>query len=642
MEVIDKPSKKKNKMSAVVDAVIGTDNRRVVVPLSRLVLSKKYNVRKIGGKVVGGLAALIEAQGLLQPLLIVEEIIDGVLTGNYEVIAGGRRWRALNLLTEQGKIGKDEPIECKLMDSDNAVEISYAENSEREDMHPADQFDAFKRLAAEGKTVEQIAFKCGVSPLTVMRRLKLANVSPVLMEKFKEGEIDIRQLEALAITDDHEKQEMVWNNSQLWERENPDHLRRMLTENEIDAKDHPLALFVGIEAYEAAGGTLRRDLFSEDGTGGYITDMPLLHKLANEKLQAEVENVKAEGWSWVEVRETFTHSDRVNFGTLPMTSREPDPEEQARLDALEAKSVELSAKIEQLGEDDEAEYEKIEQELADIDEQIEKLNESLCAWTDEAKAHSGAVITVNQHGQLDIKRGLVLPTDRKAAAVALSTTNSALGGMPQHAKPEIPEKLMLKLSSHRTAALQAALMANHTIALVTLAHALAVSTFSRFYDIPEVKVRGTSSRHSLKSHANDMIGARAWLAVEAQIEVWEEKLPQDKGELFGWLMDLPTAELMELLALCTAVTIDATTGSSNKHPAVELAAALNLDMADWWSATSVSYFENVPKVKIIEAVAEACGMEATVGMDKMKKGEAVKAAEQRIEGKRWLPKPLRA
>jgi len=106
-------------------------------------------------------------------------------------------------------------------------------------------------------------------------------------------------------------------------------------------------------------------------------------------------------------------------------------------------------------------------------------------------------------------------------------------------------------------------------------------------------------------------------------------------------MSMPSAELMALLALCTAVTLDATAGSPDQQPGIELAAALRLDMADWWRASGESYFENVPKDKVIEAVAEACGKEVTAGMDKMKKGEAVKAAEQRIDGKRWLPLPLR-
>lgn len=645
MEVIEKPSKRKSKVAAAVAAAARSDDGRVFVPLSRLVLSKNYNVRTIGGADVTELMALIEAQGLLQPLLIVEEIVDGKLTGKYEVIAGGRRWRSLNLLAASGKIGKDDLIECKLMEADNAVEVSYAENSGREAMHPADEFFTFKRLADEGKTVDQIAIKCGAEPLTVMRRLRLANVSPVLMEKFKEGEIEMRQLEALAITDDHEKQEMVWNNCQWWQREDPGQLRRLLTQNELDAKDHPLVLFVGLDAYEAAGGNVRRDLFSEGGADGYVMDVPLLHKLANEKLQAEVERIKGEGWSWVEVRESFTRSDRLSFGTIAAQPREPNPDEQAELDALQASSAALSAKLEQL--DDEADnyedqYDQIEQERDQVDGRIDKLQAGLCSWPDDAKAYGGAIVTVDGNGSLDIVRGLVLPTARKAAAVALDTSEVSLGGKPQRARPEVPEKLMLKLSSHRTAALQAALIANHDVALVALVHALTVTTFSHFYDMPEVKVRGTPSRHKIKSEADDMTGSRAWQAVEVKIGEWQDKLPEDNAELFGWLMGLERAELMELLALCTAITVDATTSEPNGQPAIELAAALHLDMAEWWSATAASYFENVPKAKIIEAVAEACGSEAAIGMDKMKKDEAVKAAERRVEGMRWLPTPLRA
>jgi len=529
--VIEKPTKKNARLAEAIAGAMAADDRNVLVPLSQLVLSEKYNVRKQGGDDVDELAALIDAHGLLQRLLIVEQVVDGKLTGKYEVNAGGRRWRALKRLAECKKIGKDELIECKLVDVDNAIEVSLAENSGREAMHPADAFAAFKRMADEGKSFETISARFGVSPLTVARRMRLANVSPVLMAKFRDDDIDLQQLMALAITDDHEKQEMVWENASAWERD-AHSLRRMLTENEVDAVKHPLARFVGIESYEAAGGYVRRDLFSEEGKGGYLADVPLLRKLANEKLHAEAGNLKAEGWSWVEVRETFTYSDRISFGTLSATPREPNAEEQSKLDGLQAKSEELSAKIEQFeqNEDYDDEYEKTAQALDEVDEQIELIKSGLCEWSGEAKAHGGAVIIIDQGGNVDIRRGLVLPTDRKAAAVALSTTEHALGGKPPRAKPAISEKLMLKLSSHRTAALQAALMENHAVALVALAHGLVISTFSRFHLAPEVKVRGTSCRHSLKSHANDMIASRAWRVIEAQIEAWEKKLP-DASEL---------------------------------------------------------------------------------------------------------------
>jgi ParB family chromosome partitioning protein len=75
-------------------------------------------------------------------------------------------------------------------------------------MHPADQFEAFAALVAEGRPIEDIAADFGVTPLVVQRRLKLANVSPRLLADYRAGEgVSLEQLMALAVTDDHAAQE---------------------------------------------------------------------------------------------------------------------------------------------------------------------------------------------------------------------------------------------------------------------------------------------------------------------------------------------------------------------------------------------------------------------------------------------------
>lgn len=97
-----------------------------------------------------------------------------------------------------------------------------------------------------------------------------------------------------------------------------------------------------------------------------------------------------------------------------------------------------------------------------------------------------------------------------------------------------------------------------------------------------------------------------------------------------------------MFALCVALTLDVTTGVAGKQPGGELAAALELDVADYWTATEASYFGAVSKETIIAAVEEACGPGSGMPIVKMKKGEAVKYAEQKIAQTRWLPAMLRA
>ena len=150
------------------------------------------------------------------------------------MVAGGRRLEALKLLAKKKRLAKDFDVPCLLVADATARTASLSENVQREAMHPADQFEAFAALIAEGRPIEDIAADFGVTPLVVQRRLKLANVSPRLIADYRADEVTLEQLMALAITDDHAAQEAAFYNAPEWQRE-PHTLRAHLTEREIDA-----------------------------------------------------------------------------------------------------------------------------------------------------------------------------------------------------------------------------------------------------------------------------------------------------------------------------------------------------------------------------------------------------------------------
>ena len=234
----------------------------LLVSLSQLRPSRR-NVRKTAGQSIDALAASIERVGLLQNLTVIATA-DGV---HYEVVAGGRRLAALKLLAKKKRTAKDWEVPCLLVADASARTASLTENVQREAMHPADQFEAFGALVTEGRPIEDIAADFGVTPLVVQRRLKLANVSPRLMMDYRADAVSLDQLMALAITDDHAAQEAAFYDAPQWQR-SPSALRERLTEREIDAS-HTLVRFVGLDAYEAAGGGIRRDLFAEGDAGVY-------------------------------------------------------------------------------------------------------------------------------------------------------------------------------------------------------------------------------------------------------------------------------------------------------------------------------------------------------------------------------------
>jgi len=640
-----------------------TPGELVLIPLSRLVPSA-FNVRKSGGEDVSELAALIKARGLLQNLVVhPDETKRGKATGDYGVAAGGRRLRALGLLAKAGDIALDKDILCRLITRDAAIAASVAENSGRSAMSVADTVTAFAEMIAAGAGVEDVAVCFGITPLTVQRRLKLAKVSPMLFELFRQDKINLDQLMALAITDDHAAQERVWNSTPSYNR-NASSLRRLLLGREIDAATDPLAKFVGIPAYEAAGGVVVRDLFEDDGSG-YITDGELLQRLAIEQLGERAQVFKAEGWAWTEVRTSFDYSDRQGFGVASMTQREPTPEQQAARDALLAAKEEANKGLEDLYDaedsDDDAGFDSakasaLEAEVEAVDAKLDKLHHDLGEWSADILAFAGVVVALDRNGEVIVHRGMVKPQDRKQAAksAAAASAHGGIHGMTGETGEGAaqdgsvnPESLVRKLTSHKTKALQVLLSDNTHVALAALAHTLVQQlvigyTGGMHRTMSALNLRASDCDGALKSVADDIEASRAWGELASRLDNWRERLPGDANRLLPWLIDQPQDTLLDLLALCSALSVSAMSGREADTSGDALAAAVGLDMADWWTPTAGSYLAQVPKARIVEAVTEAVSIEKAAPLAKLKKGEAVAAAEVLLQGTRWLPSPLRA
>ena len=379
------------------------------IPLSRLVPSPA-NVRKAKTD-IAGLAASIMAHGLLQNLQVCPN------GETFEVVAGGRRLAALKFLAKQKKIAADHGVACDVRERPDAVEISLAENEMREAMHPADQFEAFKKLADDGKGEEEIAARFGVTPHVVRQRLKLAVVSPKLIAAYRKGAMTLDCLMAFTVADDHRMQEKVWAGLPDYARQRPEEIRDALTEKHT-AADSKVARFVGMDAYEAAGGAVLRDLF-DAGNAGWLTDRELVEKLASEKLEAAAAAVRGEGWKWVEIMPDLDWQTLHRFGHA-MPERSPPTEAQQReIEALTAEGNAITGDPRIKSEDgEEPEDEAALDRLYAIQERVAELSEGEESWPDAAKAEAGAVIGIGHNGELAIHRGLIRPEDRAAVKKA--------------------------------------------------------------------------------------------------------------------------------------------------------------------------------------------------------------------------------
>ena len=239
------------------------------IPFNKLVLSQS-NVRRVkAGVSIEQLAESIALRTLLQSLSVRAVVdADGQETGMFEVPAGGRRYRALELLVKQKRMAKTQPVPCVVRDGGIAEDDSLAENDERVGLHPLDQFRAFQSLRDGGMSEEEIAARHFVTPAIVKQRLRLASVSPKLHEVYADDGMTLEQLMAFSVTADQARQEQVWDNVSRSQLDEPYQIRRMLTENTVRASDRR-AQFIGLDAYEQAGGAVPASLIT-----GIRSDLP--------------------------------------------------------------------------------------------------------------------------------------------------------------------------------------------------------------------------------------------------------------------------------------------------------------------------------------------------------------------------------
>ncbi|MBH1575188.1 chromosome partitioning protein ParB [Stenotrophomonas maltophilia] len=626
----------------------------ILVPLSQLLPRRsKRNVRTTPHQSIPELAASIARIGLLQNLIVILSA-DGEA---YEVVAGDRRLTALKLLAKKKRIPADYEVPCLLVPDASARTVSLAENVQRENMHPADQFAAFAALVKEGRPVEDIAADFGVSPLVVQRRLKLANVSPRLMADYRAGGVTLEQLMALTITDDHAAQEAAFYGAPEWQR-SPSKLRERLTEREIDAT-HPLVRFVGLDAYKAANGGIRRDLFAEGDAGTYLTDTGVLETLVRDKLATLAEDMRAEGWAWVEAVPHLAYEERQAFQNAPRHRREPTAREARRIASLENRLEKIDAELKEASEaEDQAKAEKLEQRRDQVVGGLQDAENALQGYAPEVREVAGAIVTIDRNGEAVIHRGLM----REAEAKALRTLEKLRRGFgstegeaanDEHEDADdapkaasLSDRLAQRLSAHRTAALQIEVARHPHVALAALVHGMVQTVLqeSRYGLNRDSLPMGVSPKvqDRLEGMAPDWPESPAAVALRELQQVAGVALPEDSAELFAALLAKPQDELVRLLAVCVASTVDVVTPRATTHQrGEELAQAVGLDMAAWWKPTAEGYFKHVSKAAILDAVGEYAP-EQVNRLAKLKKADIASEAERLADGTGWMPAIFKA
>ncbi len=609
----------------------------IQIPLSRLHLSI-HNVRRTTPQRIDELAALIKSQGLLQNLVVVEsKQPKGKGAAGYGVIAGGRRLRALQLLAERGEIPTDFSVPCKLVTEEAAERSSLAENSGRETMHPADEFEAFMRLHQDGSSIEDIAAAFGVTPLVVQRRLKLATVSPRLIGAYRAGQMQLDQVMALALTDDHALQVSAWEDvRKQYMRADANLLRAYIMRGMLSTKANAVANFVGIDDYEAAGGTVVRDLFGGPNDG-YLQDEELLKKLFDQKLQKAADQVNAEGWSWVTVQPGTSYLSHWGYRRSEPKQMPLSDEDQERIAQLEQQIEALEADQERF--EDAGDYQQ--SDLADeqseaLQAELEQIKENSKQYTARQKAGAGVLMGVNSNGKLEIYRGLIKQQDSKA---------NSTKDKPPVAKPAHSEALIRRLTAHRTAAMAAHMLEAPRLALDMLCTSLAESVLyeqpTYYSALSELHIRADSQLPMLQRQVDDLEFSKAWSLYDQRRAELRKSMPAKTDGLFQWMMEQPLQDVMEILCFCVASTLNTVTGDESSRPLAEVATALGLAVEDWWQPTASGYFKHVRKNEVLKIIKDSGGQELLPQLEKLKKGQLDQQAEEIMADTGWLPGVLK-
>jgi ParB family chromosome partitioning protein len=634
------------------------------IPFNRLVLSQS-NVRRIkAGVSIEELAEDIARRTLLQSITVRAVLdADGAETGMFEVPAGGRRYRALELLVKQKRLARTAPVPCVVRTEGLAEEDSLAENVQRAPLHPLDQFRAFLALREKGMSEEEIAATFFVSVQVVKQRLKLASVSSTLLDIYAEDGMTLDQLMAFTVNPDHERQEQVWEAVQHSYSREAYQIRRLMTEGAVRASDKR-AQFVGTEAYEAAGGSVMRDLFQQDD-GGWLQDPVLLDRLVAEKLEREADAVRVEGWKWTEVAIDFPYGHTYGLRHVAGEPVAMSDEEVATAEALRAEYD----KLEQAYAEADELPEEADQRLGEIETALAALDERPVKYDPEDVARAGAFVSIDGSGMLRVERGYVRPedepavpepdtaTDTEADAVEDASVEGAAGRgsspvtQDQAEEQEddglkpIPDRLMTELTAFRTLALRDALAQNPDVAFLAALHALCLKLFYRYASDTCLEIEAKSVAFGSQAPGlNDTAIAKA---VDERHRKWAEQLPSEPADLWDALTAFDADSRQALFAHCVALTVNAVHESWSRRPhalahAGRVAETVSLDMvAAGWSPTVDNFFGRVTKARILEAVREAKGESAAQLIDHLKKGEMAERAQELLAGSGWLPEPLR-
>ena len=577
----------------------------ITAKLSQLRLSP-LNTRRVKPSAIDSMADDIAAHGLLQNLVAYEE--DDLLW----VFAGGRRYRALKELVKRKTISNGDTFPVEVRSKEEAIELSYAENAARQDMHAADAIRAFAAMRNVGMSASEIAGRFGYAESYVARMLRLSALNPKLIDILAKDQLTLEAAKALTLSDDHAEQLRVFKASNGQAHS----IRRMLTQEKVTTQSGAF-LFIGRDAYLAQGGTITADLFSQ-GDEGYADQPEIVQDLAETKLDALAEEYRSEGWYEVSAALDQPY-DLYSKGYLYPSERDPSETEAARM-------AELDTQIEAIAEAEGEDSDRIEPLL----EEREAIVEGLRSYNTDQKEVGGVALWISRDGSVSHRI-------YRAKAERASKASSVSDGPA----PLYPNSLFADLTRIKTQIVQEAVAANPVLALDVLLDSLAGQLLhgAHSYRLAlELKAEAVTT-----DVPDDMMATSDVRRVEEVMATRLASLPTEGR--FEAIRAMATDDKMALLAGLVAMMVDGTvfaggSPSDRHHQFEQIAKASEVDIADRWSAP-IAVFDRMKRASLIALLRQETGDASADNCATIKKkADLAVNVSGRLPGN-WLPAPMR-
>lgn len=613
------------------------------IPLNKLAPSPR-NVRRTSDEQADlQLKADIAARGLLQNLVIAPAKKP---RGSFTVEAGGRRLRALKALVEDGKLDAAHEVPCLVVGGGvaDARQASLAENFQRLAMNPADECLAFGQLIEQGADIEGIARRFGLTVRFVEGRLRLSALAPAVFEALGAGEITLDVAKAYAATPDRERQAWVFEQLQgSYSGNHPDSIRRMMTQATASAADRR-ALLVGEEAYVTASGRIERDLFSDE-TGDRWLDLPLLERLASEKMEALAAEKAAEtGLAWVRptLDSWVPHALTAGLQRIVLKREPLTAEETARIEAAEAEIDELVGILEDEETPDAARSEA-SAKIDALDREVAALRDKPPILEEAMKPTLGCFLLLDERGVPRLDSVFYAETPPRPEAEADEGSRpvpdaeaAPLAVQELEAQPKpLSRALLDELAIQRRDVLAVHVAADPVLALD-------VATFLMVdRDAVHSSERNGSSLLAL-APSDPVFGFKTpdapatverAKAVEELDRSWTSG--KTRSDRFDAFRAMPSAARVAWLGHAVARTLEASANAPGERRCDfhdHLGQLLGIDVAKWWRPTGTNYFDRVPKSVTLAALEEVGGPAFAARYAGLKKAELSQSAERICAG----------